>query len=74
MPIYGFECEECAESFDVRASIREKEAGLLPECPSCHSKRTRQLISAGLWLRSSGGSSLPSSGCGPNAMPGCCGQ
>jgi putative FmdB family regulatory protein len=72
MPIYNFQCEQCAETFEVRATFKEKEAGLEPECPLCHSKETHQMITAGLVLRSSGGANLPIPGCGPNAGPGCC--
>jgi putative FmdB family regulatory protein len=74
MPIYIFNCEECDETFDVNASIIEKESGLHAECPRCHSLHTRQMITAGAILR--GGSKFGvqlSSGCGPNFTPGCCG-
>ncbi len=72
MPFYNFQCEQCHETFDVRASIKEKEAGLEPECPKCHSKTTRQVITAGLVLRGSNGSRIALPGCGPDAGPGCC--
>lgn len=72
MPIYNFQCDECAEVFDVRASFKEKEAGLVPQCPKCHSKETHQLITAGLVLRGSNGANISLPGCGPSAGPGCC--
>ena len=72
MPIYNFQSEQCGETFDVRASFKEKEAGLDPECPKCHTKTTRQVITAGLVIRGSDGASLALPGCGPNAGPGCC--
>ncbi len=72
MPFYNFQCEQCGETFDVRASIKEKEAGLEPECPKCHSKMTRQVITAGLVLRGSDGSRIALPSCGPDAGPGCC--
>jgi putative FmdB family regulatory protein len=74
MPIYIFNCGECDETFEEYASIIEKESGLHVECPRCHSLHTRQMITAGAVLR--GGSNFgvrPSSGCGPNSTPGCCG-
>ncbi len=74
MPVYDFQCEQCDEAFEVRASIREKEAGLKPECPKCHGRRARQVITAGLMIRGQDGASVGLSGCGPNAGPGCCGQ
>ena len=73
MPIYAFQCEDCQEIFDLRASIREKEAGLHPECPACHSGHSRQVITAGLVLRGSVAADLPAPRCGPNAGVGCCG-
>ena len=73
MPIYAFQCEDCQEVSDVRASIKEKEAGLHPECPTCHSMHCRQVITAGLVLRGSDGASLRVPMCGLKAGPGCCG-
>jgi putative FmdB family regulatory protein len=73
MPFYAFRCEQCDETFEVRASIKEKEAGLTPECPQCQGKKTRQLISAGLVIRGGDGASLALPSCGPDAGPGCCG-
>ena len=72
MPFYNFQCEQCGETFDVRASIKEKEAGLDPECPKCHTKTARQLITAGLVIRGSDGSRVALPACGPSAGPGCC--
>lgn len=72
MPIYNFQCEQCSEIFEVRATFKEKEAGLEPECPKCHSQETHQMITAGLVLRGTDGASLSLSACGPNAGPGCC--
>lgn len=71
MPIYDFQCTQCNEVFEVRATIREKEAGLRPECPICKSLEVRQQITAGLFLHSSLRMTTP--GCGPNSGPGCCG-
>ena len=73
MPFYDYRCEKCGEVFEVRASIKEKVAGLKPECPQCHARETRQVITAGLVLHSRGGGSGSLSGCGPGAGPGCCG-
>jgi putative FmdB family regulatory protein len=74
MPIYDYQCQDCNNIFDVRASIKEKIAGLHSECPLCHSPETRQMLTAGFLLNSQT-SSKPgdSSACGPNAGPGCCG-
>jgi len=72
MPIYDFQCKQCNEVFEVRATIHQKEAGLTPECPNCDSLDVRQLITAGLFLH--GGANTALSACGPNAGPGCCGS
>ena len=73
MPYYDYRCAECGAIFEVRASIKEKEAGLNLECAQCHSGEVRQVITAGLVLHGSSGDSVPLCGCGPNARPGCCG-
>ncbi len=72
MPLYNFQCDECSEIFEVRATFKEKEAGLKPECPKCQSKETHQLITAGLVLHGSNGSTLSMPNCSPDAGPGCC--
>jgi putative FmdB family regulatory protein len=74
MPLYDYQCQGCQFVFEVRASFKEKEAGLQPECPQCHSQETHQVLTAGLLLHLGGDSAtvkLP--GCGPNAGPGCFG-
>jgi putative FmdB family regulatory protein len=74
MPLYDYKCNQCQIVFEVRASFKEKEVGLHPECPGCKSPDTQQLITAGLFLVSPGGEiSTGFSGCGPSAGPGCCG-
>jgi putative FmdB family regulatory protein len=72
MPVYDFQCNHCQTVFEVRASIKEKEAGLEPECPNCESQDVHQLLTAGLLLHA-GGPAISLSSCGPNAGPGCCG-
>ena len=71
MPIYMFHCQECGQGFEVRASIKEKEAGLKPACPQCSSQVVQQVLTAGLVLH--GGKISAPSSCGPNAGLGCCG-
>lgn len=72
MPVYVFQCQDCQEVFEVRASFKEKEAGLEPLCPQCESHQTQQMITAGLFIRGSNGASLSLPACGPTAGPGCC--
>ncbi len=73
MPYYAYRCEKCGEAFAVRASFQEKAAGLEPECPKCHAREARQLVTAGLVLRGGNGDGASLSCCGPNAGPGCYG-
>lgn len=73
MPLYEFVCEQCSESFDIFATIQQKEDGLYPVCPNCKSKTTRQILSAGMFLRMGGMTNFNPPGCAPNAGPGCCG-
>lgn len=73
MPLYDYQCQSCQTVFEVRATFKEKEEGLKPECPQCHSKKTRQLLTSGLFLRKSDdGAELTLPACGPSAGPGCC--
>lgn len=72
MPVYAFRCEDCGEEFDVRASFAEKQAGLDPACPVCGSRAVRQVMTAGLLIRSGTRSSGRPSGCAPTAGSGCC--
>ena len=75
MPFYAFQCEQCAEDFEVRATIKEREAGLHPACPNCHTTHVKPKITAGLVMHGSDGGSLSSAaaacGCGRG---GCCGS
>ncbi len=73
MPLYDYQCKHCKTVFEVRASFKEKEAGLKPECPHCQSKETRQILSSGLFLRrSDDGAAMELPMCDPQAGPGCC--
>ncbi|MCL4465512.1 MAG: zinc ribbon domain-containing protein [Chloroflexi bacterium] len=72
MPLYDYRCTVCGEVFEVRASFKEKEVGLQPACPKCHSPQTQQLLTAGLVIRGGDGGSLGLPACGPDMGPGCC--
>lgn len=69
MPIYVYACEECGSTYEISASIKEKEDGLHPDCPQCSSSHSHQLITASFSIRSGSGNGSP--GCDPNS--GCCG-
>ncbi|RPI27007.1 MAG: zinc ribbon domain-containing protein [Chloroflexota bacterium] len=72
MPLYNYQCLQCQKIFEVRATFKEKDAGLEPECPACQSMDTRQVLTTGmlLHLRGDGGRGPV---CGSNSGPGCCG-
>lgn len=72
MPYYTYQCEECGAKLDIRASIREKEAGLKTECPQCHSTKMKQMITAGWTIVGNSQRNGGSSGCSGNNS-GCCG-
>ncbi len=44
MPIFEFECESCHNRFE---EIRRATDTTTPECPSCHEKKVKKLVSAG---------------------------
>lgn len=67
MPLYDFCCEDCQHIFEVRASIKDHEAGLHPICPQCQSSLVQQVLSAGLFIRGEN-----TAVCAPDAAPGCC--
>jgi putative FmdB family regulatory protein len=72
MPMYDFRCKECGHSFTVRASFKEKDAGLQPECPVCHVVETQQVLTAGIFIgQAAGGGSLPLPMMGGGAGCGC---
>jgi putative FmdB family regulatory protein len=71
MPFYEYQCEGCSNVFEVRATIKEKEAGLKLACPKCGGRKVRQRLTAAVGLRGGPKSSPPT--CGPNSGPGCCG-
>lgn len=74
MPLYDYQCQDCEAVFEVRATFKEKEEGLKPECPQCQSKQTRQLLTSGLLLHVVS-DNTPQGGCacGTGGGSGCCG-
>lgn len=73
MPTYDYQCQKCGQLFEVFATFKQKEAGLQPECPECHSKETQQTFRSLMFIRANGDSVLPMPpACGPNMGPGCC--
>ncbi|MGE5249011.1 MAG: FmdB family zinc ribbon protein [Bacteroidota bacterium] len=74
MPTYVYQCKKCGEVFEVHASFKEKEKGLTPECPACHEKTCRQMLTTGsLLIHNTGGGGCAGKTCGPNCRGNCCG-
>jgi len=46
MASYDYRCRNCGNVFTVRATFKEKEAGLDPVCPVCHVQDAKQVIGA----------------------------
>jgi hypothetical protein len=55
----------------VRATFKEKDQGLKPECPQCQSKDTRQVLTSGVMLHVIH-DNAPQGGCACGGS-GCCG-
>ncbi len=74
---YEYRCKDCAQTFEVTATIAEKERGLHPRCPHCGSEKISQVFTAvGVLLDSGGrppGGSVNAPACGPGFGAGCCG-
>jgi putative FmdB family regulatory protein len=66
--IYEYQCRECGQHFEVRASLAEKEAGLNPVCPRCRAQRAEQVFTRVGLTFARGGSTPPTFSGG-----GCCG-
>jgi putative FmdB family regulatory protein len=71
VPLYDYQCKDCGEAFEVRATIKEKEVGLVLACPKCGSPEARQMLTFASMLH--GGKLTPQPTCGPSAGSGCCG-
>lgn len=42
MPNYEYECEKCQKTIEIMQSIKED---TIKECPECHSKEFKRIIS-----------------------------
>jgi putative FmdB family regulatory protein len=43
MPLYEYQCEGCGGTFEELVSLADRDNG--QECPKCHSKRARRVVS-----------------------------
>ena len=58
MPLYEYQCQRCGTTFEELVSLAERDNGR--ECPKCHSKRARRLVSLFATGSSSDSSSVTS--------------
>ncbi len=74
MPLYDYQCRDCGQVFEVRATFKQKEQGLHPACPACESAKTQQVVSAPMVVRAGAGdrADLAQFACDPSAGRGCC--
>jgi putative FmdB family regulatory protein len=70
MASYDYRCQNCGNVFTVRASFKEKEAGLDPVCPVCHVQDAKQVIGAPMMIGQASGGQNPSI---PMQSGSCCG-
>lgn len=71
MATYDYRCTNCGNDFTVRATFKEKEAGLDPECPLCHERQARQVIRTPMMIgQTPGGQGLSM----PVQSGSCCGS
>ncbi len=74
MPTYEYECRDCGRVFEVSATLKQKAAGLRPECPECHGTRVQRAFRSLVLIRNNGGTAAPpSGGCCPGGGARCCG-
>jgi len=67
VPRYDYACNDCGETFTIRASISEYSEGLKPRCPACESanaERSFGAINVLTGSRAGGSSSIGSCGTG----------
>ena len=72
--IYQYQCQDCGQSFEVQATLAEKEAGLNPQCPRCRSEEAEQVFTGigMLFSKAGSGQNFRGGGCGPLCGPGPC--
>ena len=63
MPVYEFKCKPCGASYEVTATVKEKETGLTTHCPKCGSAAATQVFS-GFMLGKGAKAGRPRKGCG----------
>lgn len=65
MPLYDYRCDQCQMLFEARVSLKEKEEGVTPLCPTCGAKSVTQVLKpVGLVKKVASGKMSNHAGCG----------
>ena len=74
MPIYSYQCDQCLEQFELRASFEEKDHGFNMKCPKCQSVKVHQILGIGISISGKSRNSGPINNvcCGSNSLTGSC--
>jgi putative FmdB family regulatory protein len=64
MPLYDYRCDKCGRDFEANVSLKDKEAGVKPHCPSCESQEVIQVFRPLGYVRRQSSSGSCSSGFG----------
>ncbi|UCF40938.1 MAG: zinc ribbon domain-containing protein [Gemmatimonadota bacterium] len=67
MPAYDYVCQDCGETFEIRASMAAYSEGLSPRCQRCGSEHVARSFSAVSFLSGSGGAGRAAA-CGPSGF------
>ncbi len=68
MPTYEYFCNKCERTFEVFASLKDREKGLRPNCTSCGGDDVRKAISS---INLGGGLVKAGTSCAPSSCSTC---
>lgn len=69
MPTYEMQCGNCDKTFEISLSFAERDKKA--RCPSCGSKKLRQVYSSHVLLKKNKSSCSSCSSCSPGKCGGC---
>jgi putative FmdB family regulatory protein len=67
VPAYDYVCQDCRETFEIRASMAAYSDGLSPRCKECGSEHVARSFSVVSVVTGSGGTAS-AVGCGPSGF------
>ena len=71
VPTYDYVCQDCGETFEIRASISEYSKGVKPRCTRCGSERAVRAFGSVTVLTASRGGGGKRKGCKGSCPPTC---